>query len=249
MANQYLRVGRTGVRWMAVAVGAAVITVNASASYAIFGIGASVVFDPQNYTQNIRQLAEIVQQVQRVQEQLQNDLRALRRLGMSGADGLLRAVTDVQGAMGDRYGGDAAGDLERRYPTEYRQLPPPATIPEERAEWESDRREALEEARATQDAVVADMPRASERVAEVVAASNAADGVTAAEQARNLLLAEANGEAGKLLAVRASRERARVEREARDQSELAYARARREQVMSDWSAAGAAHPVADPFGR
>lgn len=236
-------------RWAAAAVVAAVVSANASATYAIFGVGASVVFDPENYAQNLRQLAEIAEQVDRVREQLENDLRALRRLGLSGAEGLLGGLRRVQGAMGSGWGGDAAGDLQRRYPQEYGGPLPPGTISEARGGWEAAERDALAADRATQDAVVADMPRASARVAEVVAASNAADGVTAAEQARNLLLAEANGEAGKLAAVRAARERARVERDAREQAEVAQARAKRGQVMADWSAAGTSAPVADPFGR
>lgn len=231
-------------------IGAATVILGNAAPLLAFGFDFDgIIFDPQNYVENVQQLAQIIEQISQVRQQIDNELRMLRGLGVSGANGMLRAVTSAQSAMGsDGYGDNAGTDLDQRYPTQY-EAPPTGTIVAARDQWEAASRQALGDARATQDVVVGDMPRVSDRVAEVVTASNAAEGETAAEQARNLLLAEANGEAGKLLAVKASRERFRVEQEARDQSELAYARARQRAVMADWIDLGATTPMTDPFGK
>ena len=90
-----------------------------------------------------------------------------------------------------------------------------------------------------------DLAPASERLAPIIEASNGEHptssdppGLTAAEQSRNELMAMWSGEMDRIAALRTVRALVRAERAAREQSEIAYATARREVLMRDWLSSG-----------
>ena len=104
------------------------------------------------------------------------------------------------------------------------------------------------ENRQVQNKVGQDMDATRQQVRQVVGASNAAPGETAAAQAHDDLLAIASGELSKLQALRVARSRLRTERLAREESESAYAAAEKSLVRSGWSSpAPPSGTVADPF--
>jgi len=209
-----------------------------------------VVFDPANYAENVRQLAQIVSQVRQAEQAVTNGLRMAANWGYSQITGIEQAVQRVEDVLDDSgmYRTNPTEDLGRRYPTDYRPAPSREAFELLHAAWNDAERAALVENRRLQNEVVQDIALAASRIRGLVEASNRVEGETAAAQAHTELLAEASAELGKLQALKLSRTRLKVERQARRQSDAAYRETQREWVMRDWGDSTVAGSIDMPFG-
>ncbi len=215
---------------------------------ALFGF--DIIFDPSNYVQNVKQVAQLVEQIAKFKQQIDNELKMLARLGVSELSGMTKAVQRVEQVLldsGEYANPNPAGDLTSRYPRDFSNAPRDV-IEHLQPAWNDTYRQALAENRQVQNQVYSDMDATGDRVTALVEASNNAEGVTSAVQAHNELLAEASTELSKLQMLKVTRARLKTERLARDQSDLAYRRARRDAVMRDADAPGDTAPIELPFG-
>lgn len=208
-----------------------------------------IVFDPQALVQHVQQVAQAVQQVRLTADQIRNQLGALAHLDDSAAPDVRGTVAEVRSRLDDGLYEtvDPAVQLRDRFPTDFTSVSADQywTL---QATWAETSRAALTENREVENEVYRQMSDTTEQVRRIVEASNAAPGETAAVQAHNDLLAVLSGELSKLQALRVARGRAKVERVARGQSELAYGRAERARVRHGWDAAPTpAGAVADTF--
>jgi conjugal transfer/entry exclusion protein len=215
---------------------------------ALFGF--DIIFDPTNFVQNVKQVAQLLEQIAKFKQQIDNELKMLAHLSVSELSGMTKAVERVEQVLldsGEYANPNPAGDLTSRYPTDFENAPRDV-IDHLRPAWNDTYRQALAENRQVQNQVYSDMNATGDRVTALVEASNNAEGVTSAMQAHNELLAEASTELSKLQMLKVTRARLKTERLARDQSDLAYRRSRRDAVMQDADAPGGTAPVEMPFG-
>jgi conjugal transfer/entry exclusion protein len=215
---------------------------------ALFGF--DIIFDPSNFVQNVKQVAQLVEQIAKFKQQIDNELKMLAHLSVSELSGMTKAVQRVEQVLfdsGEYANPNPAGDLTSRYPTDFRNARRDV-IEHLQPAWNDTYRQALTENRQVQNQVYSDMDAVSDRITALVEASNNAEGVTSAVQAHNELLAEASTELSKLQMLKVTRARLKTERLARDQSDLAYRLARRDAVMQDADAPGDTAPIEMPFG-
>jgi len=210
-----------------------------------------VVIDPTNLASNLQQVAQDVQLLAQMEQQVQNQLRMLERWNFTHLDQILAEMTRLDGIFEDAGSiyedRDAEGALERQYPTSYGD---DARQQHEALEpqWEQRHRDVLVENRRMQNEIAQNVESVRERVAEYVEHSNAAPGVTAAMQAGNEVAATLTAQLQALQALEVTEARAESEQYAREQSEDAYAAQRRAWVMRDWQAPADPMPVESPFG-
>ena len=208
-----------------------------------------IVFDPQALVQNVKQVAQAMQQVRLTADHIRNQLSALAHLDDSVAPDVHGTVAEVRSRLDDGLYEtfNPAVQLRDRFPIDF------ASISRDQyqalqATWAETGRAALTENREVENETYRQMSDTTEQVRRIVEASNAAPGETAAVQAHNDLLAVLSGELSKLQALRVARGRAKVDRLARGQSELAYAQAERARVRRGWDTAPApTSAVDDPF--
>lgn len=206
-----------------------------------------IIFDPQALVQNVQQVAQLAQQVATAVEQVQNQLRELAHLD-SGV-----ALPGIVGGIQDQFEASLYGtrnpshQLNNRFPADMSNVTW-TQYQTDRATWTAQQRQSLVENRQVQNQLYRDMEITRQQVQQIVEASNAAPGETAAVQAHNDLLAVASGELSKLQALKLARSRLKTERLARQQSELSFAAAERDRVRQAWdSPAPPAGAVVDPF--
>ena len=179
-----------------------------------------------------------------------NGARMAARWGYGQVDAIGQAVRRLEDVLerSDVYWTNPEDDLGGRYPTDYGTVPSPEAFAVRDAAWDDAGRQALVENRHVQNEVARDVAPAASRIAAMVDASNRAEGETAAAQAHVGLLAETSAGLSKLEALKLSRARLRVERQARQQSDTAYRDARRDWLMRDWETPPGVTPVEMPFG-
>lgn len=196
-----------------------------------------IVFDPQALVEHVQEVAQLVQQVATAAQQVQNQVRELAHLNGGSAPDVPGTVGGARAQLDPAvYGTPQPGpQFETQFPIrvgdtswdQYQSM---------RTAWTVQYRQTLVENRKAEDEVYRDMDPTRQRVSAIVEASNAAPGETAALQAHNDLMAVASSELAKLQVLRATRARAKAERSAREQSEIAFGRAERERVRAGWSA-------------
>lgn len=210
-----------------------------------------VVIDPTSLAQRVQQVAQDVRLVAQMEQQVENQLRMLQRWDFTRLEQIVAEMERLGGIFRDAGAtyedADADGALREQYPAEYGDDAPERMATLE-PQWEERRRDALVENRRVQNEVAQGLEPTRRRVAEYVAKSNAAPGVTAAMQAGNEVVATLAGQVQALEALEVSEARAEAEQYAREQSEDAYGEARRAWVMRDWATPAAPAPVVNPFG-
>jgi P-type conjugative transfer protein TrbJ len=160
-----------------------------------------------------------------------------------------RIVAGIQGQFeAGQYGsGDPAGQLDNRFPADMGSATSDQFQSNEKT-WTEDVRQSLMENRRLQNQIYQDMDQMRQQVQNIVHASNAAPGETAAIQAHNDLMAVASAEFTKLQALKAARSRLRTDEWARQQSELSYTAAERGRMGGGWdSPVPPSVTVTDPF--
>ena len=151
------------------------------------------VIDPTAIAQAIKQVSQQVQQIQQLQAQLTNQAAMLQKLG-TDVTGPLQSITSqatqlLQQAQGIGYNGsNLAQQYQQLYPANMQGMSF-AQISQALASWQTNSRQTLQEAMATQNQIVQAQPATATAVNGAVAASQGAAGQTAAIQATNQLLA------------------------------------------------------------
>lgn len=210
-----------------------------------------IIFDPRSYAENTLKLSHLIHQVQQAEQVVTNSLRMAANWGYSQRAAIEQAIQRIEQVLGqsDIYTTHPVEDLNTRYPTDYGITPARDQFDEQVIVWNEVEREALIENRTLQNEVIQNILPATVRIEGLVNASNSAEGETAAAQAHTELLAETSVELTKLQALKLSRARLKVERQAREQSDAAYREGRRQWLMRDWSNLTASASVAMPFGQ
>jgi P-type conjugative transfer protein TrbJ len=151
------------------------------------------VIDPSAIAQAIKQVSQQLQQIQQLQAQLTNQAAMLRKLG-SNVTGPLQTITAqatqlLQQAQGIGYNSqNLSQQYQQLYPANMQGMSF-AQITQAFANWQTNSRQTLQQAMATQNQIVQAQPTTASAVNGAVAASQGAAGQTAAIQATNQLLA------------------------------------------------------------
>lgn len=229
---------RSRLRLLAVAV----LTTTCTATAAL----TVVVYDPGQHLQNLRQVVELLNQIDRAAIQLENQWQMLRRLPVSVGRSL--------GISGQRLHErlrstliDPETQLPELYDRTERHLPSVFSgdeigwLDSERDAWTQYARDNLVAQRRLQNEVFANHEITALRVEQIIQASNGQGlssedrpGQTAVLQARNELLGTLAHETNNVIALRAARLQAEHERHLQTQTANAFHRARRDAVMSTW---------------
>ena len=151
------------------------------------------VIDPAAIGQAIRQVSLQLQQIQQLEAQLANEAAMLKNVGTNVTAPLLsidaQATQLLQQAQGIGYNGqNVAQQYQQLYPASMQGMSF-AQINQALAAWQTNSRQTLQQAMATQNQIVQAQPVTANAVTGAVAASQNAPGQTAAIQATNQLLA------------------------------------------------------------
>lgn len=158
-----------------------------------FAQAQMVVVDPRAIAQAIRQVSQQLQQIQQLQAQLTNQAAMLQKLG-TDVTGPLQSITSqatglLQQAQGIGYNSqNVAQQFDQVYPATMQGMGFGQII-QALAGWQTNSRQTLQQAMATQNQIVQAQPATANAVNGAVAASQSAAGQTAAIQATNQLLA------------------------------------------------------------
>ncbi len=151
------------------------------------------VIDPSAIAQAIKQVSQQLQQIQQLQAQLTNQAAMLQKLG-TNVTGPLQTITAqatqlLQQAQGIGYNSqNLSQQYQQLYPANMQGMSF-AQITQALTNWQTNSRQTLQQAMATQNQIVQAQPATASAVNGAVAASQGAAGQTAAIQATNQLLA------------------------------------------------------------
>jgi P-type conjugative transfer protein TrbJ len=155
--------------------------------------GSMIVYDPNNYSQNLLQGIRALDQLRTMTRQLEAELRMIQSLGTTKREDIQSVMRKMQSLL---YQTDGLGfDLER-IGDDFEVLYPEAYSSEDyrriaaQAErWTAQNRAAVRESMSTTSLAAENLARHDQRLQELLAASDSAVGTTAAIQAGNQILA------------------------------------------------------------
>ena len=175
-------------RVAALAAAAAVAATLAPArpAHALFGVG-DIVFDPGNFAQHLLILQQHAEQLVRLQQQVQLMEQMLAKWDFTKIDETIGQMQQIHGTL-DQIAG-SLGSLDARFPADWNDRNPDASITPRQQQWRQERRTRGEQVVQLHQQVTQSMALTRDRVGEYVAKSNAAPGQLAAQQATNELLA------------------------------------------------------------
>jgi type IV secretion system protein TrbJ len=158
-------------------------------------------------------LAKEVETVINTVKQLEYSARMLSGLSMNSADDVVRGMQQVRAIMGVLNPAiesiNASDDLFRRcWPEEYQKGISQRDLAGKVQEWRRVSEAAMRESWRVEAAAVAEQQAAARRVVDLVAASQAAPGQTAAIQAGNQLLASLSGQIANMQSTTLAHQRA-----------------------------------------
>ena len=205
------------------------------------------VIDPSAIAQAVRQVSQQWQQIQLLQTQLNNQAAMLRNLGTNVTAPLLAIDTQatqlLQNAQGIGYRSqNVAQQYQQVYPTSMQGMTF-AQISQALAGWQTNSRQTLQEAMATQNQIVQAQPATANAVRGAVAASQSAAGQTGAIQATNQLLAALSTQLTQLQTILITQARATQTAEAQAQAAQAAGTAESQRY---WTVKPAASRVTNP---
>ncbi|MHB1767568.1 MAG: hypothetical protein ACYCUV_06915 [Phycisphaerae bacterium] len=257
MKNQNVKteqppIGHRHNRWrkavIATALGVSLLA--ATPALALFG---GIVFDPSNFVEHILAVAASVQQLARMERQLQAQEKMLSGLGSNPWPNMAQSMqnTSVILQAGGRFaGGNPDAQMASNEPLSFGNgttNPNSTAMAALRTQWNQNNRVAVIQNRLLENQIVANMPTDSQQISGIVAASNTAPGLTAAIEAHNQLLANLSAQVGRIIALKVAKNRLRSQLSAQHQSRQAYHAAVRQWVMHDWNNPTQSQPIADPF--
>ena len=257
MKNQNVKadqppIGHQQNRWRKAVIAAAFgVSLTAAPVMACFFGG--IVFDPSNFVEHILAVAASVQQLARMESQLQAQEQMLANLGSNSWPGMAQSMQDTSIILqaGGRFtGGNPDTQMASNEPLSFGDgttNPNSVAMTELRTQWNQNNRAALIQNRLLENQIVANMPSDSQQIGGIVAASNSSPGLTAAIAAHNQLLANLSVQVGRIIALKVAKNRLRAQLSAQDQSRQAYHAAVRQWVMHDWNNPTQSQPIANPF--
>jgi P-type conjugative transfer protein TrbJ len=205
------------------------------------------VIDPTAIAQAIKQVSQQLQQIQQLQAQLTNQAAMLQKLG-TNVTGPLQAITSqatqlLQQAQGIGYNSqNLSQQYQQLYPANMQGMSF-AQITQALANWQTNSRQTLQEAMATQNQIVQAQPATAAAVNGAVTASQGAAGQTAAIQATNQLLAALSTQLTQLQTILITQARAAQTVEAQAQAARAAGAAESQRY---WNVQKPASRVKDP---
>ena len=205
------------------------------------------VIDPSAIAQSVRQVSQQLQQIQQLQAQLTNQAAMLQKLG-TNVTGPLQTITSqatqlLQQAQGIGYNSqNLSQQYQQLYPANMQGMSF-AQITQALANWQTNSRQTLQQAMATQNQIVQAQPATANAVNGAVAASQGAAGQTAAIQATNQLLAALSAQLTQLQNILITQSRA--EQTAAAQAQAAQAAGAAESQRY-WNVKQPASRVANP---
>jgi type IV secretion system protein TrbJ len=202
---------------------------------------ADIVFDPTNFAEAVLQVADDVQMVDQLYQEVTNEVAMLKSWNFTQLPGILQSMNiwqQVFGQAGATYSStDPGNTLNSQYPsdlTSYANISDTA-IQSMRSGWDQEERSVLVENRTVQNETYLNLQPTAQRIQSYVEHSNSASGATSAMQAGNEEVATLVAQLQALQAQEITDARAEVERDAQDQAEQAYAEQQRQAVRGDWT--------------
>ena len=202
---------------------------------------ADIVFDPTNFAEAVLQVADDVQMVDQLYQEVTNEVAMLKSWNFTQLPGILQSMNiwqQVFGQAGATYSStDPGNTLNSQYPsdlTSYANISD-AAIQSMRSGWDQEERSVLVENRTVQNETYLNLQPTAQRIQSYVEHSNSASGATSAMQAGNEEVATLVAQLQALQAQEITDARAEVERAAQDQAEQAYAEQQRQAVRGDWT--------------
>jgi P-type conjugative transfer protein TrbJ len=202
---------------------------------------ADIVFDPTNFAEAVLQVADDVQMVDQLYQEVTNEVAMLKSWNFTQLPGILQGMNiwqQVFGQAGATYSStDPGNTLNSQYPsdlTSYANISDTA-IQSMRSGWDQEERSVLVENRTVQNETYLNLQPTAQRIQSYVEHSNSASGATSAMQAGNEEVATLVAQLQALQAQEITDARGDVERDAKDQAEQAYAEQQRQAVRGDWT--------------
>jgi P-type conjugative transfer protein TrbJ len=200
---------------------------------------ADIVFDPTNFVEAVLEVADDVEMVDQLYQEVTNGVAMVKSWNFTQLPGLLQNMNVWQQVFsGATYSStDPGNTLNSQYPSDpssYASVTD-ASYQSMRSGWDREERSALVENRTIQNQTYLNLQPTAQRIQSYVEHSNSASGATAAMQAGNEEVATLVAQIQTLQAQEITDGRAEVERDAQRQAEQAYAEQQRQAVRGDWS--------------
>jgi P-type conjugative transfer protein TrbJ len=202
---------------------------------------ADIVFDPTNFAEAVIQVADDVQMVDQLYQEVTNEVAMLKSWNFTQLPGILQSMNiwqQVFGQAGTTYSStDPGSALNSQYPSDpsnYANMTD-ASIQTMETGWDQEERSVLIENRTVQNQTYLNLQPTAQRIQSYVEHSNSASGATSAMQAGNEEVATLVAQLQALQAQEITDARAEVERNAQEQAEQAYALQQQQAVRGDWA--------------
>jgi len=202
---------------------------------------ADIVFDPSNFAEAVLQVADDVQMVDQLYQEVTNEVAMLKSWNFTQLPGILQSMNiwqQVFGQAGTTYTSANPGNtLNSQYPSDlsnYANMTD-AAFQSMQNGWDQEERNVLIENRTVQNETYLNLQPTAQRIQDYVDHSNSASGATSAMQAGNEEVATLVAQVQSLQAQEITDARAEVERDAQDQAEQAYAQQQQQAVRGVWS--------------
>jgi P-type conjugative transfer protein TrbJ len=201
---------------------------------------ADIVFDPTNFAEAVIQVADDVQMVDQLYQEVTNGVAMVKSWNFTQLPGILQSMNiwqQVFGQAGTTYSStDPGSALNSQYPSDpsnYANMTDASYQSMENG-WDQEERNVLVENRTVQNQTYLNMQPTADRIQSYVQHSNSASGATSAMQAGNEEVATLVAQIQTLQAQEITDARGEVEQDAQDQAEQAYAEQQRQAVRGDW---------------
>ena len=202
---------------------------------------ADIVFDPTNFAEAVIQVADDVQMVDQLYQEVTNEVAMLKSWNFTQLPGILQSMNiwqQVFGQGGTTYSStDPGSALNRQYPSDpsnYANMTD-ASFQSMETGWDQEERNVLIENRTVQNQTYLNLQPTAQRIQSYVEHSNSASGATSAMQAGNEEVATLVAQLQALQAQEITDARAEVQRDAQAQAEQAYALQQQQAVRGDWA--------------
>jgi P-type conjugative transfer protein TrbJ len=202
---------------------------------------ADIVFDPTNFAEAVIQVADDVQMVEQLYQEVTNGVAMVKSWNFTQLPGILQSMNvweQVFGQAGATYTStDPGTTLNTQYPSDpgnYANMTD-ASYQSMQNGWDQEVRNVLVENRKVQNETYLNLQPTAQRIQSYVEHSNSASGATSAMQAGNEEVATLVAQLQALQAQEITDARAEVERNAQDQAEQAYALQQQQAVRGDWA--------------
>jgi len=202
---------------------------------------ADIVFDPTNFAEAVIQVADDVQMVDQLYQEVTNEVAMLKSWNFTQLPGILQSMNIWQrvfGQAGTTYSStDPGSTLNSQFPSDpsnYANMTD-ASFQSMETGWDQEERSVLIENRTVQNQTYLNFQPTAQRIQSYVEHSNLASGATSAMQAGNEEVATLVAQLQALQAQEITDARAEVERNAQDQAEQAYALQQQQAVRGDWA--------------